>query len=158
MMNQAVDTGVLAAAKEALFRFAAGQDLSDRELFESAFSERAVLDFQQPARRFGAAVPVFEGRKMIVDTVFAVLAPLVTTHTITNVRAIAWNGSSARLHALVEAQHVSRNDQTRQFLLKNHYWVDVLKEDRFWVIGRLQIENVWFTGWPDVMFPDSPSD
>ena len=50
---------------DALYRFGAGQDLRDTELFLSAFSPDAVLDFTQPASRFGATVPVMHGREMI---------------------------------------------------------------------------------------------
>lgn len=41
------------AVPDALHRFAAGQDLDDRDLFASAFSPTATLDFTQPARLFG---------------------------------------------------------------------------------------------------------
>ncbi len=72
---------------DALYRFGAGQDLRDTELFLSAFSPDAVLDFTQPASRFGAAVPVMHGREMIAG-ILTTLEPLATTHTVTNPRVV----------------------------------------------------------------------
>src|SRR5690242_11787934 len=74
------------AIVDALYRFGAGQDLRDRALFESAFSPDAVLDFTQPARRLGAEITPFESRQAITDSVFAAIADLDTTHTVTNPR------------------------------------------------------------------------
>src|SRR3546814_756820 len=76
------------AIVDALYRFGAGQDLRDRALFESAFTEQATLDFTGPAWRLGASIPVFEGRHAIADTIFAAIGGLDTTHTVTNPREI----------------------------------------------------------------------
>ncbi len=50
---------------DALHRFAAGQDLRDRDLLASAFTLDASLDFTQPARKFGVIMPVLRGRDQI---------------------------------------------------------------------------------------------
>src|SRR5690606_30950554 len=47
---------------DALYRFAAGQDERDRELFESAFALDATVDFSEPASRFGVDLQPFVGR------------------------------------------------------------------------------------------------
>jgi ketosteroid isomerase-like protein len=139
---------------DALYRFGAGQDWNDRGLFESAFSETATLDFTQPARRFGVTIPPFEGRTHIADTVFATTAGLDTTHTITNPR-VTVAGDLATLRALVEAQHVTQEDPGRHLLLKNRYEVGLSRAGDNWLIDRLVIENVWFTGEPTVLFPSA---
>jgi hypothetical protein len=140
-------------ATDALYRFAAGQDLRRRELFESAFSPDATLDFIQPARLFGVQLPVFVGREAIADTIMGTTAPLVTTHSITNPR-VEVAGDHARLTALVEAQHVLRAEPLRRLLLKNFYFVDLARAGSGWLIERMRIENAWWAGDPSVLFPD----
>lgn len=140
-------------ATDALYRFAAGQDLRRRELFESAFSPDASVDFTQPARLFGVTLPVFVGRTAIADTIMGTTAPLVTTHSVTNPR-VEVAGDRARLTALVEARHVLRADPQRRLLLKNFYFVDLTRGGPAWVIERMTIENAWWAGDPSVLFPD----
>ena len=139
-------------SSDALYRFGAGQDLRNRQLFESAFAEHAVLDCAQPARRLGATLTPFEGRTAIADAVFGAIAHLDTTHTVTNPR-LTIDGDRAALFALVEAQHLPRDDHRRHCLLKNIYSVDLLRDDRRWVIERMAIHNVWHDGDPTVLFP-----
>lgn len=139
---------------DALYRFGAGQDLHDRGLFESAFAADATLDFTGPAQRLGTTIPVFVGRQAIADSIFAAIAELDTTHTVTNPRVIAYDGERATLSALVEAQHLPRDDHSRHLLLKNRYAVDLTKRGDRWLIEALRIGNVWLTGDPTVLFPD----
>jgi hypothetical protein len=49
------------AVVDALYRFAAGQDLRDEELFRSAWTSDGELDFVQPARKLGVELPPFRG-------------------------------------------------------------------------------------------------
>jgi hypothetical protein len=135
---------------DALYRFGAGQDLRDRELFVSAFAPDAVLDFTQPAGRFGAAVPVMHGRRAI-EAILTTLEPLATTHTVTNPR-VTLDGDRARLWSLVEAQHVLRAQPHRHLLLKNTYDVDLVRRDGVWVITAMTIRTVWSDGDGAVLF------
>jgi hypothetical protein len=137
---------------DALYRFGAGQDRTDRALFESAFTVDATLDFTEPARRFGRSLAPFHGRTAIADTILTTLANLRTTHTVTNPR-VTVDGDRADLWALVEAQHVLRDDDTRHLLLKNIYTVDLVRNEQEWLIRQMTIENVWFSGDPVVLFP-----
>lgn len=146
------------AIVDALYRFGAGQDLRDRALFESAFTIDARLDFTAPARRLGATVPVFEGRHGIADTIFAAIGGLDTTHTVTNPRVTAYDGHRASLFALVEAQHLPRDDHQRHLLLKNFYFTELARtDDGHWQIRQMRIEMVWRDGDPTVLFPASGS-
>lgn len=138
---------------DALYRFGAGQDLKDRALFESAFTSDATLDFTGPAAKLGATIPVFDGLSTISDTVLSTTAGLDTTHTISNPRITAFDGNHATLFALVEAQHLPRDDHSRQLLLKNIYAVDLVKDrERRWLITQMVIANVWMTGDARVLF------
>ncbi|MGH7006525.1 MAG: nuclear transport factor 2 family protein, partial [Alphaproteobacteria bacterium] len=97
------------AVVEALYRFAAGIDLRDKELLSSSLAENAVSDFRPAAAKAGFEYPVIEGREVIVAALTSSLATLDTTHSVTNPRVVI-DGDKARLDALVEAQHVPRND------------------------------------------------
>ena len=136
---------------DALHRFAAGQDLRDRELLASAFTLDASLDFSQPARRFGVEMPVLRGRDQIAAAIGAALADVDTTHTVTNAR-VAIDENAAELFALVEAQHLPRDDHGRNLLLKNFYWASLARSGRTWTIWQLRIENAWHRGDPSVLF------
>lgn len=142
---------------DALYRFGAGQDLGDRDLFQSAFAPDATVDFVGPARRFGVELPLFEGRAAITDTIMGTVASLDTSHTVTNPR-VELDGDRARLFALVEAQHLPKGDHGRHLLLKNIYTMELSRDGERWVIDHMLIENVWFTGDPSVLFPQDQGD
>jgi hypothetical protein len=137
---------------DALYRFGAAQDLDDEALLVSAFTADAELDFVQPAKRFGATLEVFQGRKQITDIVMTSTADIDTTHTMTNQRVTAYDGERATAWAIVEAQHLPRGDHSRHLLLKNFYDLALRKEEEGWRISKMVITNVWFTGSPDVLF------
>ena len=153
MSAYGVPAGDRAEIVDALYRFAAGQDLRDRRLFDSAFSGRAKLDFTGPAKRLGAEVPVFEGRQAIGDAIFSSIDALDTTHTVTNPMVTQYDSRHATLVALVEAQHLQRGDHSRSLLLKNNYTVSLSKVQDRWLIENVRIDNVWMTGDPKVLFP-----
>ncbi|RFU86881.1 nuclear transport factor 2 family protein [Streptomyces triticagri] len=137
---------------DALLRFALGQDLEDRELFASAFTADAELDFRPAAARWGAEPPLMVGRDTIVTTILAMFTGRVdTTHQVTNPR-ISIDGDTARLTALVEAQHLLVADRRTHALLKNPYDVDLVRDGDRWLIRRLRIDNTWYTGDPTAIF------
>jgi len=140
---------------DALYRFGAGQDMSDRALFESAFADDAVLDFTQPAKRLGIEIAVFKNRSGIADAIFAAIAGLDTTHTITNPRITDYDGRHATLTTLVEAQHLPRADHSRHLMLKNIYRVELSRSVDAWVMDHVRIDNVWMEGEPKVLFPNA---
>lgn len=144
------------AMVDALYRFGAGQDLRDRGLFESAFSRDAILDFTQPAQLLGAELAPFDGLQGIADAVFTAIGGLDTTHTVTNPRITHFGGGHAELFALVEAQHLPREDHSRYLLLKHIYTLKLSRQDGAWTIDHMRMDMVWFTGDPTVLFPASP--
>jgi hypothetical protein len=137
---------------DALYRFGLGQDLKDRELFASAFETSAELDFRPAAAKWGGRPPLMSGRDTIVTTILGMFTGRVdTTHQVTNPR-IAIDGDTARLTALVEAQHLLAADHGTFALLKNPYDVDLVRDGERWVIRRIRIDNAWFTGDPAAIF------
>lgn len=142
LTNEAADK---LAVVDALYRFAAGIDLRDKSLLSSALAENAVSDFRPAAAKAGFEYPVIEGRDIIVAALTGSLSKLDTTHSVTNPR-VTINGDTARLDALVEAQHVSRDDHTLSYLMKNRYDVELVRMGDGWVITRNTVDNVWRSG------------
>ncbi|MBQ0916629.1 nuclear transport factor 2 family protein [Streptomyces sp. RM99] len=141
-----------AETTDALYRFGLGQDLKDKELFASAFAVDAELDFRPAASKWGAKPPLMSGRDTIVTTILALFTGRVdTTHQVTNTR-ITVDGDTARLTALVEAQHLLIADPATHALLKNPYDVDLVRDGDRWVIRRLRIDNTWYAGQPTAIF------
>jgi septum formation inhibitor-activating ATPase MinD len=74
-----------------------------------------------------------------------------TTHVVTNPR-VELTGDTARLTAIVEARHLLSADHGTYALLTNLYDVDLVRDGDCWVVRRMVIDNVWFTGQPDKIF------
>ena len=142
------------AVLDALYRFGLAQDRRDdpgaRELFESAFTEDAELDFRPAAKKCGIHVPLMRGRSMITDIIMSPATLIETTHVVTNPR-IRIDGNGARLTALVEAQHLPKGNHSRHALLKNLYAVEAVRESDLWRMRQVYIDCVWFTGDPAVI-------
>ncbi|MEV0203401.1 nuclear transport factor 2 family protein [Nonomuraea sp. NPDC050691] len=137
---------------DALHRFGLGQDLKDKELFASAFAADAELDFRPAAAKWGGRPPLMTGRDAIVSTILALFGGRVdTTHQVTNPR-VAVDGDTARLTALVEAQHLLAADHGTFALLKNPYDVELVRDGERWVVRRMTIDNAWYTGDPVAIF------
>ncbi|MBG0832559.1 nuclear transport factor 2 family protein [Planomonospora sp. ID67723] len=137
---------------DALYRFGLGQDLKDGDLLASSFAVDAELDFRPAAARWGAEPPLMSGRDTIVTTILGMFAGRVdTTHQVTNLR-IAVDGDTARLTALVEAQHLLTSDHGTHALLKNPYDVDLVRDGDRWVMRGIRIDNAWYTGDPVAIF------
>ena len=133
------------AVIDTLHRFAAGIDLKDSALLATAFTVDAVSDFRPAAAKAGFEYPVLEGRDTIVAALSGALSQLDTTHSVTNAR-VTLEGDTARLDALVEAQHVPQSDPSRHYLMKNRYDVELLREEGAWLIQRVTVDNVWRSG------------
>lgn len=137
---------------DALYRFGLGQDLSDRDLFASSFASDAELDFRPTAAKWGAQVPLMTGRDSIVETILTMFADRIdTTHVVTNPR-VRIDGDTARLTAIVQAQHLLQKDHDQYALLTNRYDVELVRDGRRWLMRRILIENVWYIGEPTAIF------
>ncbi|RRH81962.1 nuclear transport factor 2 family protein [Variovorax beijingensis] len=138
------------AVAETLYRFAAGIDLRDKELLTAALALDSVSDFRLAAAKAGFDYPVLTGRESIVSALLAALDQLDTTHSVSNPR-VTIDGDTAKLEAMVEAQHVPRKDHSRHYLMKNRYDVELVRHQGTWVIQRSTVDNVWRTGDVTVM-------
>ncbi|MFB9690282.1 nuclear transport factor 2 family protein, partial [Amycolatopsis plumensis] len=124
----------------------------DRALFASAFTADAELDFRPAAAKWGARPPLMAARDTIVTTILGLFTGRVdTTHQVTNLR-VAVEDDTARLTALVEAQHLLTADHGVFALLKNPYDVELVRDGARWLIHRMRIDNTWFTGDPVAIF------
>lgn len=130
---------------DALHRFAIGLDTKDRTLLESAFISDAIADFTPAATKVGMEFPVLTGREVIVSALSQFLANYTTSHTVGNARAQI-KGDTANLYALIEAQHVPLSDQSKHFLFKNQYTIELVRDGDLWLIKHLHIENLWIDG------------
>ena len=138
------------AVVEALYRFAAGVDRRDWDMFASAIAETVVSDFGPASAKAGFHYPVIEGRENLIAALSGSLAPFDTSHSVSN-PLVTINGDTARLDALVEAQHVPRNDPSRHYLMKNRYDVELARQGDGWVITRNTVDNIWRSGDVTVM-------
>lgn len=133
------------AVIDTLYRFAAGIDLRDADLLASALTENAVSDFGPAAAKAGFEYPVLQGRATIVGALSTSLSGLDTSHSVSNPRA-SIDGDTARLDALVEAQHLPHHDHSRHYMMKNRYDVKLVRQESVWLIERVTVDNVWRSG------------
>lgn len=135
---------------DAVYRFVAGIDFSDDELFVSAFAPDAIVDVTSNNKMWGLEFPIFEGRDAILQVFKSSVFLLDTTHAVSNPRTKI-NGDTATLHTITEAQHFPPNDRTRHCLIKSHYHVNLVRDRDRWAIAKLVINTVWFTGEPSIL-------
>ncbi len=138
------------AVVEALYRFAAGIDRRDWDQLASALAENVVSDFGPASAKAGFDYPVIEGRDTLIAALSGSLGQLDTTHSVSNA-LVTIDGDTARMDALVEAQHVPVNDPSRHYLMKNRYDVELSRQGELWVITRNTVDNVWRSGDVTVM-------
>lgn len=146
----AVDMADKLAVVDALYRYAAGIDLRDQDLLASALADDAVSDFRPAAAKAGFEYPLIEGKEVIVGALSTALSALDTTHSVSNPRVVI-DADTAHMEAMVEAQHVPRNDHSMHYMMKNRYDVDLVRKDGGWVIQRVVVDNVWRDGNPAVL-------
>ncbi|MDL4776752.1 MULTISPECIES: nuclear transport factor 2 family protein [Thermomonosporaceae] len=133
---------------DALYRFAQGLDLQDRQLLASALAADAELDSRSAAAKWGAYSPLMIGRDTIVNLLLGLIIDRVdTTHVVTNPR-VQVDGDTARFTAMVQAKYLLRADHDRHALLTNRYTLDLARDGAHWVMHRVHIETAWYTGDP----------
>ena len=135
---------------DALYRFGAGIDFNNDDLLASALAPDVIIDFTPSNKLWGLEFPVLSERNLIVQAFKHSVCLLDTTHVVTNPR-IEINGDTAKLYAIVEAQHLPPNDHSRHCLMKNQYDVSLVRQGDRWVIKHLIVHGVWFTGEPSIL-------
>jgi SnoaL-like domain len=146
------DGAAQADVTDALIRFANGMDTDNGALISSAFALNAYVDFTPAAQKVGMQFPVLEGRDAVVAALVPFAEVYTTTHSVSNARAII-EGDTARLYALVEAQHFPNGVSDRNFLMKNRYELELVREQiadgsagATWLISKMTIDNLWSSG------------
>ena len=135
---------------DALYRFGAGVDFNSEELLISALTPNAILDLTPGNRLWGLDFPLLQGRDTVIQALRSSVGVLDTTHCLTNPRTEI-NGDTAKLYAIVEAQHLPPNDHSRHCLMKNQYDVSLIRDGDRWLITHMLVDGVWFTGEPKVL-------
>lgn len=157
--THSIDYGKLAYDRteiaDTLYRYAAGLDLGDADVLASAFTEDVVFDFTPAASKAAVEFPVLSSRDVVVKSLLAVLGPLDTSHSVSNIQTTV-NGESATLTAHILAQHFMpgegpRPDRTTHALFMNRYDAALVRDADTWRISRLTIDTTWFEGDPAML-------
>jgi hypothetical protein len=140
---------------DTFYRYAAGLDLGDAALLESALTEDATVDLTSATAKLGLDFPVLAPRDVVVSALVSAVGPLDTSHSITNVR-IDITGDTATARCYAQANHYlpgdgPRPDRTRHALMMNRYTAEMARDAERWRIRRLQIDCAWFDGDPLVL-------
>lgn len=135
---------------DTLYRFGAGIDFNSEALLMSSFAPDVIVDMTPGNPLWGIELPVFEGRDTVIQALRGSVGLLDTTHAVTNPR-IEIKGDTAKLYAIVEAQHLLPNDHNRHCLMKNQYDVNLIRDGDRWVISHMLVNGVWFTGEPGIL-------
>ena len=155
-LTMTIDRNPIASADDhlevidALYRFGAGVDHNDPALIASAFSKDIVVDFGPCGRKMDLNFPLLTGHETVVGFLSANAGSQTTSHVITNGR-VQVEGEIARLRILVDATHLPGGDHSRRCQMMNWYEVELVRDERLWRMRRLVIDNVWFTGDPQVL-------
>ena len=139
---------------DTMHRFAFGLDHGDADTLASALAEDCRLDFTAAGRKLGINFPVLNGRDAVVKTLIAMIGPLDTSHTASNLQ-IEVSGDTATLHGYLMAQHFMPGHGPRQgteyALLMNRYDADLVRDGQRWRFKRVLIDNAWAEGDPGII-------
>lgn len=130
---------------DALYRGIIGLDTANETLFTSAFTPDGVLDIN------GA---VMTGVPAITAGCYATIAPLVTTHFVTNVRVhvASEDATTASMTASAMAQHYRVGQGlmpgAEHLLAGSLYYLDMVKDDKdgLWKATKFLMRSCWTEG------------
>ncbi len=145
---------------DALHRYAFGLDHDHADSVGSVLTDDCVFDFRPAGKKLGLDFPLVTGRNQIVERVLALIGPLRTSHTTSNIQ-IEVSGDAATLSAYVMAQHFippgipSRGNEFA--LLMNRYDCELarIQGGPKWQFKRITIDNAWFQGDPQILHASS---
>jgi hypothetical protein len=139
---------------DALHRYCFGLDHGDADSLASALTEDCALDFRPAGKRLNLDFPLINGREAILDTVLALIGPLDTSHSASNLQ-IEISDDSATLTAFVMAQHFMPREGAKRgsenALLMNRYDCDVIRDGQKWRLKSITISNAWAQGDPEIL-------
>ncbi|RDW63801.1 hypothetical protein BP6252_11346 [Coleophoma cylindrospora] len=140
------------AIADTMYRVLIGLDHNDISMFNSAFAgngDDALFIFRGKETK---------GRDNIKTQIVDVVGPMVTTHTLSNIRVDIKEGSkAAAFNSYVLAQHCppGRGEEVDgpKWLATAEYFVDLVKDesDESWKIKKWVINVVWSQGDVSIM-------
>ena len=147
------DPATLADLVQLSYRYAAGVDRRDWELFATCFADPCWIDMSSFSGRPGGFLPVADW----VERVRGVNGEFdATQHLMSNHRILDAGPDGVVVEYEMQAQHWFRPetmadlgapDAVNWCLLGGHYTcLAVPSHDRGWVIGRLRLDVRWRTG------------
>jgi hypothetical protein len=139
---------------DALHRYAFGLDHGDADSLASALTEDCVLDFRPAGKKLQLDFGLINGRQAILDNVLALIGPLDTSHTASNLQSEI-SDDSAALAAYVMSQHFMPREGARRgaehALLMNRYDCELVRDNSRWRFKRITISNAWSQGDPEIL-------
>ena len=152
---------------DALHRYAFALDHDHADTFVSVLTEDCVFDFRPAGKKLQLNFPLVTGRGQIAEKVLALIGPLQTSHTASNIQ-IEISGDTATLSAYVMAQHfmpLGDPERGREFallmnrdhceLVRIHGVADEKSVATKWQFKRITIDNAWFQGDPEILHVSS---
>src|SRR3979411_603355 len=129
---------------DALHRYAFGLDHGDADSLASALTEDCIFDFTPAGKKLKLDFPKLTGRQEILDSLLALIGPLDTSHTASNLQ-IAIRDNSPSLSSYVMSQHFMPREGSRRgtesALLMNRYDCDLVRDGDKWRLKRITIDN-----------------
>lgn len=139
---------------DALHRYAFGLDHNHADSLASALTEDCRFDFTPAGKKLGIGFPAVNGRDAILQSVLALIGPLDTSHSASNLQ-IEVSGDTATLYAYVQSQHFMPREGCRPnseyALLMNRYDCELVRDGSKWRFKRITIDNAWALGNVDIL-------
>ena len=149
---------------DALHRYAFGLDHNHADSLTSVLTDDCLFDFRPAGRKLRLEFPLVTGRNDVLNRVLALIGPMKTTHTSSNIQ-IEVSGDTATLSAYVMSQHFSPGMNLESgcdfALLMNRYDCELVrapgsateqgKTHHSWRFKRITIDNAWFQGDPEIL-------
>lgn len=130
------------------YRYAAGIDTRDWDLYRSIFTDTVDIDFSSYHGRPAATMPADEW----VAGVQPLFTGLVATqHSMTNPR-VEVEGDRATMRMYMQAEHVLDSDDPSAWFTIGGYYTDQLERTGAgWKLSAVTLTVFWRRGRPDIM-------
>ena len=149
---------------DALHRYAFGLDHNHADSLASVLADDCVFDFRPAGRKLRIEFPMVTGRDEILNRVLALIGPMRTTHTASNIQ-IEISGDTATLSAYMMSQHFAPGAISANgcdfALLMNRYHCELIRTagsaagqenmDHSWRFRKIVIDNAWTQGDPEIL-------
>jgi len=149
---------------DALHRYAFGLDHNHADTLASVLAEDCVFDFRPAGRKLRIEFPLVSGREEILSRVLALIGPMRTTHTASNIQ-VDVSGDTATVSAYMMSQHFAPGAISASghdfALLMNRYDCELFRTagsgateehtHHSWRFKKIVIDNAWTQGDPEIL-------